>query len=409
MVLNVMGMFDHRSDAEAAARELQDAGFGRTDISFVGSQTGGHDVAGATSGETHAGTGAGTGATSGAVLGGLAGLLAGLGVLVIPGIGPVLAAGTFAAVLGSTAVGAGIGAAAGGLLGALVGSGVPEEDAHVYAEGVRRGGSLLSVLTDDQQQADRAATIMNRNNVVDIDRRYEDYRASGWTRFDPNAAPYERTSTVIDTTSGSSVASVATTVPATMETGVQAVAAETGEIHVPVVEESLRVGTRTVERGGVRVYRHVIETPVTEQVTLRSEHVFVERRPVDIPASDADFANVPVGTVEAYERSEEAVVTKEARIVEEVVINKQVEERTETIQDTVRRSHVNVEELTAQTRTSGSTTISGTTMGSTTGSVQDEGAIEGGVSRAGNALERGTGLDLDRDGNVGTRDPRNNV
>jgi len=106
-------------------------------------------------------------------------------------------------------------------------------------------------------------------------------------------------------------------------------------------------------------------------------------------------------------------VAKEARVVEEVVVGKQTEQRTETIQDTVRRTNVDVEQVPGQTRTTGST-ISGTTTGSTvsgstTGGTQDEGMIERGLSRSENAVERAVGADVDRDHDVGQRDPRNNI
>ena len=125
------------------------------------------------------------------------------------------------------------------------------------------------------------------------------------------------------------------------------------EARIPVVEEEVRVGTREVESGGTRIVTRVEETPVQEQVTLRDERVEVERRPVDRPVSDADLASIQEGAFEVRERDEEAVVDKQARVVEEVVINKDVEERTETIQDTVRRADVDVEETPGRTSTTG--------------------------------------------------------
>lgn len=192
MAKNVVGLFDTRQDAEGAVRALRDAGFPANDISLVAGNAREYDAfttAPAESG-TEAEEGAGIGATGGAVLGGLAGLLVGLGVLTIPGIGPVVAAGSLATVLGSTALGAGIGAAAGGLVGALVGAGIPEEEANVYAESIRRGGTLVMVQVASDEEADRAAEIMDRYNVVDIDERGRTYRESGWERFDASATSY---------------------------------------------------------------------------------------------------------------------------------------------------------------------------------------------------------------------------
>lgn len=104
----------------------------------------------------------------------------------------------------------------------------------------------------------------------------------------------------------------------------------------------MRVGKRATQRGGVRVFRRVTETPVKEDVQLREERVYVEREKVDRPAGEADFRDQ---TIEASETYEEPVVSKEARVVEEVTIGKEVQERTETVEGTVRRADVEVEEL----------------------------------------------------------------
>lgn len=180
-------LYDSYNDAAATVAELEAAGFLRDDISLIAnrpSTTTGTTVAG----DDNTGTGAGTGATLGAVLGGGAGLLAGLGALAIPGIGPVVAAGWLVATL----AGAGVGAASGGIIGALVGSGVPEEHAHVYAEGVRRGGNLVTLRTDDSRAA-QAEQIMARHNAVDAGARGNEYRAGGWNRYDENAGAWTGT------------------------------------------------------------------------------------------------------------------------------------------------------------------------------------------------------------------------
>jgi uncharacterized protein (TIGR02271 family) len=121
---------------------------------------------------------------------------------------------------------------------------------------------------------------------------------------------------------------------------------ETGQAQsIPVVEEQLKVGKREVPRGGVRVFTHMTEEPVEETVNLREERINVERRPVDRPASEADFAAFREVTIELTEISEEAIVQKEARVVEEVELGKQIEQRDETIRDTVRKTEVDVEEM----------------------------------------------------------------
>ena len=121
-----------------------------------------------------------------------------------------------------------------------------------------------------------------------------------------------------------------------------AVAAE-GTV-VPIVEEELAVGKRTVDAGGVRVYRKVVEIPVEQSVNLREEHINVDRRSVDRPATEADL-NQGDRTIELTETAEEAVIGKNARVVEELLIGKETTERTEHIQDSVRRTEVDVQEI----------------------------------------------------------------
>lgn len=132
---------------------------------------------------------------------------------------------------------------------------------------------------------------------------------------------------------------------AAMSEGGKTVMSEGGETVLPVVEEELQVGKREVESGGVRVRSHVIERPVEESVRLREERVSVERRPANRPVTDADARAIKGGDIEVTERSEEAVVAKRARVVEEVVVNKEVVERDEAVRDTVRRTEVEVEKI----------------------------------------------------------------
>ena len=125
------------------------------------------------------------------------------------------------------------------------------------------------------------------------------------------------------------------------------------EIAIPVVEEDISIGKREVERGHVRIYSRVTEQPVEESVRLREEKVTVERRPVDRPATDADFAAAGKDVIEMTETAEEAVVSKRARVVEEVVVQKEVTERTETVRGTERHTDVDVQrepETSTQTR-----------------------------------------------------------
>jgi uncharacterized protein (TIGR02271 family) len=123
--------------------------------------------------------------------------------------------------------------------------------------------------------------------------------------------------------------------------------AQEGATTLPVVEEQLQVGKREVQRRGVRVYTHVTEQPVAENVQLREEHVNVERRPVHRPVDPEEMAAFEERTIEVTETAEEPVVAKHARVIEEVVVGKKATERTETIRDTVRRTQVDVQPLSA--------------------------------------------------------------
>ncbi|HEY1013256.1 MAG TPA: general stress protein [Herpetosiphonaceae bacterium] len=180
----VVGLFDTSEHAEQAVRGLQTKGFARDNIGIAVQDREQAAALGDAGNVTATGESAGAGALTGTAVGGLLGLLVGLGTITVPGIGAVATAGTLATTLGSTALGAGIGAAAGGLIGALVGMGIPEDDAHVYAEGLKRGGVLVSVTTRDEQQADAAVQTLRQFNAVDIDKRRDEYRTSGWKGYE---------------------------------------------------------------------------------------------------------------------------------------------------------------------------------------------------------------------------------
>jgi hypothetical protein len=194
MKQTVVGLYDNLSDAQNVVRALKDAGFSGSDISLVAHDLGGKygdSLVSEKQGNSAKG-GAAAGATTGAVLGGIGGLLVGLGALVIPGIGPVIAAGPLAAGI-SAVVGAGAGAVAGGvaggLLGGLIGLGIPNEEAQYYAEGVRRGGALVSVTTDDKHAA-QAQRVLDMYKPVNLDNRVQAWRQSGWKSYDEKAQPY---------------------------------------------------------------------------------------------------------------------------------------------------------------------------------------------------------------------------
>ncbi|WP_428032531.1 hypothetical protein [Ancylobacter sp.] len=202
----VTGLFDNYEDALTAVNKLQALGIDRAQISLVANNSddwyGRETTATTTSGTTttagtttrtehegHAGEGAATGAGIGAVLGGAGGLLTGLGLLAIPGVGPVVAAGWLVAAGAGVVAGAAAGGAIGGIVGAMTAEGVPEERAHVYAEGVRRGGTVVSARVPDEHEVE-AQAILDNEASVDVTTRERAYRDEGWTRFDPDAPVY---------------------------------------------------------------------------------------------------------------------------------------------------------------------------------------------------------------------------
>lgn len=344
----VIGLFDEFHEAQNAVTTLLDRGIDRSDVSVVAHQIGNAGTFTAvetdidqTDVKRHAmaegaKTGAGTGAIVGTGVGGVLGFLAGIGTIFIPGIGPIIAAGPLLATLTGAGVGAAAGAALGGLVGALTQVGVPEHDAHFYAEAVRRGGTLVIVTAADDM-ARTVADVMSDAGAIDVDKRREHFTATGFTAFNPEAQPYTADQIAAER---NLLRGTATT---TTKAGSERVV-DTARVSVPVVEEELKIGKRVVEQGRVQIFSHVVERPVAEQVTLREEHVVVERRPVDRPATDADMGAFKEGSMELTEYAEEPVVAKEARVVEEVVVGREVTEHTETVQDTVRRTDVEVVE-----------------------------------------------------------------
>lgn len=197
-------MYDNYQDAVAVVNELEASGISHSNISLVANSdahgrhtsteaaTGGgdHPLDPADRHDSDAGAGGKRGAVLGSLVGGGAGLLAGIGALAIPGVGPVVAAGWLVATL----AGAGVGAASGGLLGSLTGAGVSHDEAHVYTEGVKRGGTLVTVRTEEGD-ASRAEEIMSRRNPVNYQERRLSY-GSDWKGFDEHGTTTGTTRTV---------------------------------------------------------------------------------------------------------------------------------------------------------------------------------------------------------------------
>ena len=278
----------------------------------------------------------------------------------------------------------------------------PDDERATYAEGLRRGGYLVSVSGIPEDRFDEAIDILDDEGSVDLDARSEEWRAEGWsgapigadgisTAGDADltaALADERDDAAARRSEGDYAASGADTTPAEAfadrpamggagmgaagmaaagmgASGMGATEAgrtESGMIEpdvsgigatgtgrmgddevIPVVEERLRVGKRDVNLGRVRVRSYVVETPVSEDVSLRSDRVEIERRPVDraLDAGDAAFTD---RVIEAEEHAEEAVIQKEARVTEEIGLRKTSEEHTETVSDTVRHTEVEVED-----------------------------------------------------------------
>ncbi|HEX8369450.1 MAG TPA: YsnF/AvaK domain-containing protein [Pyrinomonadaceae bacterium] len=211
----------------------------------------------------------------------------------------------------------GVGDSIGSFFSSLFGD--DETTAQNYTTLAQDADAILTVQVDSAERAGAAAEILDRHGAIDVDERASQYQQN------------------FAQTSG-------TTQQNTMTDTTQNAATTEGEMSIPVIEEELQVGKRAVERGGARIRSRIIEKPVEETLRLREEHIVVNRQPVNRAVTDTDLQNIQEGDIELTERAEEAVVSKQARVVEEVSVGKQVAEREETVRDTVRRTDVDVEE-----------------------------------------------------------------
>ena len=190
-----------------------------------------------------------------------------------------------------------------------------DDDAHHhYAAGVNSGGALLAVTVPDDEANDLAG-ILSQLGAKEIE---------GGTQ-QPKSIP----------ASGETAGNL------------------TEGTAIPIIEEELVVGKREVDRGGVRIYSHVVERPVEADINLREEQINVERRFVNRPATAADFAAESGSVIELTATGEEAVVGKTSRVVEEVLVGKQASQHTEAIHDSVRKTEVEIQEVPGETVTSG--------------------------------------------------------
>lgn len=293
MAQTVIGLFDNTSEAQQAVQELISAGItrDRIDVSSGNSSDSSYSTSG-TTGSTY-GTGSSTYGTS-----------------------------------SSDSNESGISKFFKSLFGD------DDEDADRYTKAASRAQSIVTVHAQSGDEAERAADILDDNGAVDVDEQGSTtgYNTTGSTgSYAGTAAGLTGATLGTDTTSDFT------------NTGLTSDIDETRKI--PIIEENLAVGKREVKTGGVRLRSRIIERPVEESIRLREERVNVERTTVDRPATAADFQNFQERDIEMIERAEVPVVSKEARVVEEVSIGKNVEERSETISDTVRKTEVDVEKL----------------------------------------------------------------
>ncbi len=255
-------------------------------------------------------------------------------------------------------------------------------DAALYSEAVMRGNYVLTLETEDEALVARATDIVERHHPIDIHDRAAQWQGGA---FMPSASPDDVARSAMregagarqSADPGSGASMQAHTMRAgpgsaagsladseaylgAYRSGVRGDSEQRADIGqsaipvIPVIEEELKVGKRTVQGGGVRVFRRVVETPVQESIGLREERVTVERQAVDRPASVADLGAFQEGTFEVRESVEQPVVEKVARVVEQVVVGKQVSEREQQISDTVRSTEVEIEQLPASAPMAGS-------------------------------------------------------
>ncbi len=194
--------------------------------------------------------------------------------------------------------------------------------ATTYGQVASQSDAIVTVHATSDDEAKRAADMLDDAGAFDIDERAEQYGFTGTQN------PGMR-----DTTAAVPLTDV------------------DANDTIKVIQEDLQVGKRTVETGGVRVRSRIVEKPVEESLRLREERVRIQRTPVNRVATDADLNAFQQGEISVTEHAEVPVVSKEARVVEEISVGKEVNEREETIRDTVRSTEVDVEDTTGKNTT----------------------------------------------------------
>jgi uncharacterized protein (TIGR02271 family) len=285
------------------------------------------------------------------------------------------------------------------------------DDKQVYSEAVNRGKVVLTLEADTDDQIDRATDIIEGFGPLDIDDQQSEWRAGGWSGGMPmhsGSGMGSSSGMQQSASAGSQQNSQQSTLQGSQGSqgdmlqggsyqgasqgsgSMQRAGTETQTQAIPVIQEELKVGKRTVQRGGVRVFQRVVETPVQESVTLREEHVTVDRRPVDQAIDPDQVQAFQDQSFELRESAEEAVVEKSARIVEEVVVGKEVSQRQDQISDTVRSTEVEVEQIDAGDNDAYYRSHWQTNYGSTGGRYEDyDPAYRYGSSMASNATYKG--------------------
>ncbi|MDB5951169.1 MAG: hypothetical protein JWR65_3024 [Massilia sp.] len=323
----LVAVFDNRADAQSAMDELLASGFSSQEVRMS---------------EESAGAIGGTSATS--------------------ATSPTSTMGTTSTTGTTGATDEGFGSGIKHFFADLFGSD-HDEPQRKYSEAVTRGSHVLTVTTATLPEVERAADLIERFGPVDIDEKASQWGGGATTGAMAGGA---MSSGAMGSGTGTQQQAALLSQQSQQGSMSQQGSAMGGSQQlasgenaaIPVIEEQLQVGKREVQRGGVRVYQRMVETPVTETVNLREEHVSVERRPVDQPVNPAELAAFQEKSIELRETGEEVVVQKTARVVEEVVIGKEVTQTQQQVNDTVRHTEVDVEQLGANT---------GSSMGSTTG------------------------------------------
>jgi len=303
----LVAVFDNNADAQSAMDELLASGFSRQDVRMSGSSS-------------------------------------------IAGTGSTVSGSSTSTTTTSADTDTGIGGSIKNFFSDLFGS--DDEDSRYlnrYEGAVSGGKCVITLSADSLPEVERAADIVERFGPIDIDEHSDNVgkMASSGAMLQGSQSGMQSYSTSAQSAGAQQggLAGASLQRDTAMETGHAGTTPSGMTQSIPVVEEQLRVGKREVQRGGVRIYSRVVETPVNETVGLREEHVDVQRRVVDQPISPADATAFKEQTIEMRETAEEAVVEKSARIVEEVTVGKQVGERQEQIHDTVRHTEVDVQRL----------------------------------------------------------------